>query len=479
MGVARELLYPLAWAAATYASSEDPATRINEYIVTNDLLPPNIRMDRGQPDVWRDYQQLLTELGLMFSTQGRRRIILTPLGLAFVDKALPFAETVTLQALRYQYPNGHHVFLDAVVRRQLAGTGLEEMPSLARLQQLTGVQLRPAVLIWQVLRSLEKRGESVAVSVNEIQGHLMRCSSHADVENCVAGIIAARTARIGLPRLGDRRNAQDWIKFLLLTPLFDGSSGAGAYIKLSEYGIRECAEIDSICAKLAEPGSFWVPAALDTIDRVEWYARFGELDMGVRLIPEITPDERAEEEVTSEEEEIETDSGVSAGAINLRPFNPQVFGAVEGAHRGAATIDSSYDAAHVREKRKLHDRMVLLIGEVCRRKTGEIWEDPDSLDLVALFEGTEFLVEVKTVTSRNFIKRLRYALGQLHHYDYLRSVQSQRPRRKVVALAAHVPGDMWCIPFLNNHMDFDLLSLEGRTLAVHSTSPVARRLFTA
>jgi len=106
-------------------------------------------------------------------------------------------------------------------------------------------------------------------------------------------------------------------------------------------------------------------------------------------------------------------------------------------------------------------------------------EDPSSVDLLIEYEQHEFIVEVKSVTPRNFIARLRYAIGQLLQYDYLRSAESPLPRRKVIALAAQVPMDSWCVPFLNNHLNIDLLSLSGRELRVNSLNELTNRLFSS
>jgi|TARA_B100000315_G_C14096296_1_gene371626 hypothetical protein len=62
------ILYHILWAGATYASTDDPAANITNYFIANRLLTPNVRSDSGQPDAWRDYQQILSELGLIVST---------------------------------------------------------------------------------------------------------------------------------------------------------------------------------------------------------------------------------------------------------------------------------------------------------------------------------------------------------------------------------------------------------------------------
>ena len=57
-------LWQILFAAFTHSDSNDPSTLINEYLTVNRLLPPNIRRDSGQSEIWRDYQQVLSELGV-------------------------------------------------------------------------------------------------------------------------------------------------------------------------------------------------------------------------------------------------------------------------------------------------------------------------------------------------------------------------------------------------------------------------------
>lgn len=472
------------WAAATYSNTLDPAAEINNYIIANRLLTPNIRRDTGQPDAWRDYQQILSELGFIYSTEVVRRITLTPLGLAYLDDLVGFSEVMALQVLRYQYPNGHKLMIAPSLRRSLEATALAGVVTFAELQHLTGVQLRPAVLVWGVLRQLGARGEVPELTLDEIQSYLMRCSSHADTGACADAVVCARHSGprlAGVPR--GRRNAQDWIRFLLTTPLFEGRSGREPSVRISSYAAGWEEDIDRMCLALQQPTSFWVPGVLDTADRISWYAHFGQLDLGIPLIPAPAaanlsrPQEWcgvAREEDIDEGREV----GPSVGRIQLRTFNPAALGSLEREvpARGAFTIDSSYDAGMAREANCLHDRIVALIGSTCRSRGAQVWDDPDSVDLLAAFQGQEFIIEVKTVTPRNFVRRLRYALGQLLHYDYLRSGECSVPRRKVIALAARLPQESWCIPFLNDHLDVDLVSLEGRVLRVDSRSLPTHRL---
>ena len=45
------------------------AEKINGYLVNNGILTANVRSDSNQVDAWRDYQQILSEFGLIYSTR--------------------------------------------------------------------------------------------------------------------------------------------------------------------------------------------------------------------------------------------------------------------------------------------------------------------------------------------------------------------------------------------------------------------------
>jgi hypothetical protein len=116
--------------------------------------------------------------------------------------------------------------------------------------------------------------------------------------------------------------------------------------------------------------------------------------------------------------------------------------------------------------------MVLAIAQKCESKGATVWMDPASVDVLADFGETELIVEVKSVTSHNLVRRLRTAIGQLLQYDYYRSRESDKPRRRAIGFAATVPTDAWYVAFLNEYLDMDLLSLNGDDVVMTSKSAV-------
>lgn len=475
-------LYHILWAANEFSRNADPAADINNYLIANGQLTPNVREDSGQPDAWRDYQQILSELGLIFSLEVTPQITLTPLGLALLDGSMGFSEIMTLQALRLQYPNGHHMQMSPAQRAELQGTRYATVRTFAELLHASEVQIRPAVLAWRVLRRLSERNSTATITVDEFESYLMRCSTNDEFAACADAIVSARTTGVALPRLGprQRRNAQDWFKFLRLTTIFTAPDARQPILSLSNFGSQHADEIDEICTALESPATFWEPGTLSQADRLRWYSEFGGVDLSVPELPKTEAEnEAAEAEFVAgeEQEDKRVQDMPEGGSIEIRAFQGITQANDQLPNLGNLTIESVYSAELTRTAHRLHDQMVLLIAQTCQAKGALVFDDPDSVDLLVQYQQREFIVEVKSVTPRNFIARLRYALGQVLHYDFLRSADSQLPRRKVIAVAANVPQNSWSVRFLNNHLDMDFLTLESGRLRVHSRSEAALRLF--
>jgi hypothetical protein len=474
-------LYHILWAANRFSRNADPAADINNYLIANSQWTANIREDSGQPEGWRDYQQTLSELGLIYSLEVIPQITPTPLGLALLDGSLGFSEVMTLQALRLQYPNGHHVAVGATQRQELAGTAYSTVGTFTELQTLAGVQIRPAVLAWRILRGLSARGAEATLSVDEFESYLMRCAVNGESAACTDSIVSARNGGPVLGRLGSRqrRNAQDWIKFLRLSSIFSATEGSPTALTISEFGNAHGAEIDEICTALETPGSFWRTAAVTSAERSRWYSEFGGVDLSIPELPEVeVASGQVQQEFVGGEEDDDGretfESTVTGGRMELRAFQGIQVPTMLPTN---LTIQSVYSAELTASAHRLHDQMVLLIAQTCQAKGAAIFEDPDTVDLLVQHQQQEFIIEVKSVTPRNFIARLRYALGQVLHYDFLRSATAEFPRRKVIAFAAQIPPQSWSVAFLNNHLDMDLITLESGRLRIHSPSPAAIELF--
>jgi len=375
------------------------------------------------------------------------------------------------------------------LRKKLDNTTLKDVKTLAELQSIMGIKIRSGVLIWRAINMLREQAQQPYLTLSEIQIYLLRCSTHQDIPDAVTDLMQARNSlskTTPLMPIGVKRDIQEWARLLAATSIFKYEKNIES-ITQSPYGLKISNEISSICDELEKPDSFWNASSFDRSDFLSWYAQFGEINLGINLIS--TPELLSKNtDVLNQEfvvgREIDSDKGLESDStsriINLRNFDPAALLSLENGNTlpTGTTIESSYDAALADKAHRTHDSMVILIANVCRTKGAIVMDDPKSVDLLVEFDYEEFLIEVKSVTPNNFVSQLRYAIGQVLQYDYLRSNQSSLPRRRIIAVAAQVPDNFWCIPFLNNHLDMDLLSLEGRNLKVSSSSPSVNNLFT-
>ena len=256
------------------------AERINGYLVNNGILTANIRADSNQIDAWRDYQQILSEFGLIYSTRISKVLTLTPVAMAYLNKILSYPELITLQLLRYQYPNGHKSQLSPSLM-QSYGENFN-YGSFTELQAYYNIQIRPAVLIWKILYKLWGNGEQPTLSLDEMQSYTVRCTCMSDYVPCTERIIESRHAGQQLqPLTRARRNMADWMKLLSQTLLFK-VSGDGNNIALSTYSIKERKAVDYVCRRLSDPFSFW--DYKEENFKQDWFNFYGEYDNSIEYI---------------------------------------------------------------------------------------------------------------------------------------------------------------------------------------------------
>lgn len=254
--------------------------KINSYLVEHGILTANVRSDSNQVDAWRDYQQILSEFGLLYSTRISKVIKLTPVAMAYLNGNLTYGELITLQILRYQYPNGHKSQLSPSLVQSF-GDGFS-YETFTEMQADCNILIRPAVLVWQVLNQLWEKGQTAVLSLDEMQKYLVRCARNSDLEHCVSAIINARENGVELqPMNRARRNMSDWMKILGQTLLLKLSAD-GNTLALSSYSIRHRKQVESICTMLSKADNFWfVP---ENNFKQDWFDYYGNYDENIRFI---------------------------------------------------------------------------------------------------------------------------------------------------------------------------------------------------
>ena len=452
-----KVLNALLFAASTYQDSRDPTQEINNYLVTNEIVPPNVRDDSQQADVWRDYQQLLPELGLIPSTRSASHIQLSPAGLSFLDGGIDFTEFMTVQAFRWQYPNGHNTQRSAGDTSHL---------NFAAQQAAAGILIKPAVLLWQVLDRLRVAGETSGLSASEIEYFVIPASTHNEVDLVVEAIRRNRAMRLTFTsgQTKQRRHASDWMKRLDQTYAF--LLGGDDRLNLSTHSLTNLDRFRELVHQLSEPRSFWIYPA-DGSQAASWGLWYGTFDSHRYPIPGDVAAGDFGSEPEPDEEISET-----TREIAIRAFEWRAEAQVE--LHGSATISSVYSADLSNSSHRLHDSMIRLIADCCRRKHVNVFSDPATLDLLIELENQDLLIEVKSATSKNLAHKIRMALGQVTYYDFLRSKQSPKPRRLGIALTLDVDETHWSKDFLTDYLDVDYVTLrEGKLLTYSRSAEVA------
>ena len=201
---------------------------------------------------------------------------------------------------------------------------------------------------------------------------------------------------------------------------------------------------------------------------------YGNIDLSISLIPNV--ETNAEQNTTQHQHSLgEDDAQLPTGRnVNLQPFAEIQHSDVIGNRR---RIVSEYDYRKSQKGRNLHDSMVNLIAQRCVANGASVFSDPRTVDLCARYSGYEYLIEVKSITPSNFIARLRYAIGQVHQYNYLLPHTYSENRRLVLAFTAEIPDNSWSIPFVTEYMSMDLLTLHASNLKVCSNQELSHRLF--
>lgn len=446
---------------------------INQRIVDSKILTPNVRADSNRIDAWRDYQQILSELGLIYSTRiTRDQLILTPIAIEFLDGGISYEELITLQLFKYQYPNGHKTQLSPNLKYGFAlSIGAN---TFTDVQYSLGILLRPAVLLFSVLDQLLRQGEIPVLTVDELQTYVVRCLTNADAVMCASYIVNSRKNKqyilSPLPRA--RRNMQDWIKLLVQTPIFDTPDFTK--ITLSNFALNHIEEIRLMCDNLSNPDTFWIYNG-EADFKFNWYSFFGNINLNHKWIPIVTNPENATDSQSYIQESIEDSQIINLNnktEINLRKYTPVAHKIMDSNHR---QIISNYDYAHSQRGYYLHDSMVDFIAKRCVDKGAEVYEDKSSIDLFIKYNGREYLIEVKSVTPNNFIQRLRSAIGQVNQYDYLFSKVGER--RLGLGFTANIPNKSWVIPFVTSYLNMDLLIMDADDLLVRTNNSHSASLF--
>lgn len=466
IGLEPKTLYGLLACAALAQGKADPGTVVNKLIVENKILTENIR--DGVVDAWRDYQQILVETGLIYSTKIQRALKLTTAGEMFLAGDVGFSELITTQALRYQYPNGQKSTIQSRLREELSSAKIAAPDTVIELMLQNGVMIKPGLLILRILLEMHASSGAGNLTLDECGNFLVPLKTNQEWAKGLESILSARSK--GIPvTLSDRnirRNIQDWFKFLDKTDVF---TVAHSTIKLTEYAITNSLSLSELCRQGQEPAAFWLPRTFNPVDKLSWFSYFGDLPFNMQLLmpsEEITEDYKEYNYVGGFEEDPD-EQAVNFGAIVPEVvLSTLITDGREKATSPKVVKSASADAwKRFREgilqrqaKTTLHDSIVRDLAIKFSGQGADVYEDRDSFDLLVQWPNkVEGIFEVKTVNRRSLQQRIRLAVGQLEEYSYRRNSQVTTNHDKVIVLNTVIPEDAWQIDFLTKKLKIGLL----------------------
>ena len=467
VGLNPNTLYDFLKCAAPFEGDvEGYDEKITALMIATGILTPNER--DGVLDAWRDYQQLLAELGLIYSTKICRALTLTELGHMFLAGEIGFAELVGVQALRYQYPNGQKSTIQSRLRREFESASIHCPDTLIELQSDRKILLKPGALILRVLIELHELGLNPSLSVSECQAFLIPCRTNVEWPDALSGIVAHRKSPSNIDAVyrHSRRNIQDWFKFLQKSDFFvDDNTGQ---LFLSVYAIANINLVKEYCASQEMAASFWIPVEFDIPARLSWFEWFGHLPFEAQkaLRFDIKNDaEYLENNYVAGIEEEGEDGDIIAPdfvGINLNPVDLESLGRVTPFKFSGditALAESLRMGAQKRHaKTLLHDRIIVELAETFIAQGATVESDPNSVDLYAIWpSGDSAIFEVKTVTRRNLQMRLRTAIGQVEEYAYRRQSSGNAVSDRVVVVNTELDSRAWQISFLTDYLGIGLI----------------------
>lgn len=382
-----------------HCSKSQATYEINNYLNKVGLIPENKRADSNQSDIWRDYQQVLPELGLMESTRQTSNPILTNLGLLLLDGEVSFESMVTNQALKYQYPNGFKLQLPKGIKEK------KRVKNRAFLDDSYGIRIKPGVLILRILLEIMKDNEIKIKSLDslEVVRVLMPLRKNSEWRSALLKLKDIRRGGrdiLSIPKLSSKkRHVQEWFRFLSYGSIFELHDGR----ILLNNGIsdKQLEELEELCRRNEAPGSFWEPDSFDQSRGLgsSWFEYYGNINAiwSNSII----------------DEGLDSLNSITSGNINLRKVNIEEKNFKPRHHNFQKSGHDKY-----RESSLLHDKMVNEMKVLIESKGFETFEDPNSIDLLGINTLKDILFEVKTIGEKDFWVRIRLGVGQVLEYRY-------------------------------------------------------------
>lgn len=433
---------------------------VNQALIDANVFTSNVRADSGQVDAWRDYQQILPDLGLIYSTRYIRQPRLTPIGLMYIDGTIGYSELFSTQVLAYQYPNGHKTDISPAMKRELLHEGLSIPSNRLELDTNSGILIKPGVLILQILVELYRQGYSPTIDTRECLLALVPTIHNGNWPEAYERLLQLRlTGNLSPMDKRGLRDIQEWFQFLGQS---DFASKVNNKITLSTQTLNKVDQIQYLLDFHSDPATFWMSeSAILSEDALSWYSFFGSPGIESQWM---IPEEQRSERYLSENYPINESSDVNdtpetileVSEISLRTFTPSIPEITE--FDIEVNIDNIISGRmQLRNKTRQHQEIVARLAVRLTELSFNIADDPNSVDLIAEKEGSETIFEVKTINRRNIQPRIRLGVGQLSEYRYRRQLQTQVRPRSILVLGNTFQLPNWEYNYFMHDIDMGLI----------------------
>lgn len=462
MGPASDSLtmFKLLQCAYKYSTAPNFQDLISHEMTSMGLLTANVRQNRPQP--WRDYQQVLPELGLIVSTKlTRNTILLTPIGYQWLDGAIGYSELLTSQCLNYQYPNGYKTDISSSLKAELLRNKIIVPETRTELDANYGVLLRPALLILRILLHLHKRNKAPEISPMQCLVHLVPIKRNKNWINAYESLISSPGKAISDQRR--LRHIQEWYRVLSYTEIFKLSEGK---LSLSDYALSILSDLESYCSMLEEESTFWIPTDFNINSvKQDWFNYFGNIPIEYQWLRNI--DDMSNDYIVKNYcegiEDVESEDAMRSWshAINLREFE---FGQQNNRKIGNYSVnnESILQGKIKTQKRSiLHEEIVENVATKLISCGYSVFEDKNSVDILAIKGQQHAIIEVKTITNRNAASRLRLGIGQLAEYRYRRHLSGHPRPSAVLVCSAEARYPDWFADFFSSDLKMGLASMKN------------------
>lgn len=470
IGIEAKTLYGVLGCAALYeGETEDFSKKITSDMNDLGLLTKNTR--DGVNDSWRDYQQILAELGLIYSTKISRSLRLTEAGHVLLAGEIGYSELMGIQALRYQYPNGQKSTIQNRLSVELAANDVVQPATLLELQVNSGLMLKPGTLILRLLVEFYESTGNAEISINECLAFVLPCKRNQDWPLAYSEIKVHRDNPEDIRNINShaRRNMQDWFSFLSKSELFFRN---GNKLSLSYRALATLENIKIALTGEENPTSFWIATEFSATARLGWFDWFGHIGYSVQKIANhpldkdfisknfiggIDDDDDSEIYAPNSNKDMNLTALDMESLLKERDFRPVLKVGEEMLNR------INLGAFRKHSKTLLHNRIIASLAEKLQSSGATLADDRNSIDLLAQWpEQIETIFEIKTVTMRSLPGRLRMAIGQIEEYAYRRKSTTRSNPEKVIVINTQIPEDAWQVDFLNNALNIGLLCVNSK-----------------